>query len=320
VAHLDQRRLRDVMAPKVDGAWNLHALTRDVDVDFFVLFSSAAAVLGSPGQAHYAAANSFLDALAWHRRAEGRSALSINWGPWAEVGLATRPEQVGHLTRHGMAPMSVPDGVAALSQLLRDDATQAAVVDIDWARWRSGLPQGVELALLADLVSVHGEAAAGDERKPAAPLGDEVRQAAPAQRKQLLETYLRDQAAAKLGLAPERLAVESPLNNLGADSLIAMELRTQIERDLGIAVPVIELLDGPSIATLASRLDARFSDPSPALDSGAATSPPPRPEMPAQDDAARWIGVLTKVPEVSDADVDVLLRELLALRKVDSDG
>ena len=107
VAHLDQRRLRDVMAPKVDGAWNLHALTRDVDLDFFVLFSSAASVLGSPGQAHYAAANSFLDALAWHRRAEGRSALSINWGPWAEVGLVNRPEQVRHLSRHGIEPMSV---------------------------------------------------------------------------------------------------------------------------------------------------------------------------------------------------------------------
>jgi phthiocerol/phenolphthiocerol synthesis type-I polyketide synthase C len=321
VAHLDQRRLRDVMAPKVDGAWNLHTLTRDVDVDFFVLFSSAASVLGSPGQAHYAAANSFLDALAWHRRAEGRSALSINWGPWAEVGLVTRPEQVRHLSRHGIEPMSVPDGVATLSQLLRADATQAAVLDIDWARWRSGLPQGVELALLADLVPVHGESAAGDQRKPAASLGDEVRQAAPPQRRQLLESYLRDQAAAKLGLAPERLAVESPLNNLGVDSLIATELRTQIERDLGVAVPVIELLDGPSISTLAGRLDGRLSDPGPALDPvDADIRPKPLPEMPAPDDSARWIDLLAKVPEVSDADVDRLLRELLATREVDSDG
>jgi phthiocerol/phenolphthiocerol synthesis type-I polyketide synthase C len=321
VAQLDQRRLRDVMAPKVDGAWNLHALTRDVDVDFFVLFSSAASVLGSPGQAHYAAANSFLDALAWHRRAEGRAALSINWGPWAEVGLATRPEQVRHLTRHGIEPMSVPDGVATLSQLLRDDATQAAVLDIDWARWRSGMPQGVELALLADLVAVHGESAVGDEPKPAISLGDEVRLAAAPQRRQLLENYLRDQAAAKLGLAPEQLAVDSPLNNLGADSLIAMELRTQIERDLGVAVPVIELLDGPSIATLASRLDGRLSDPVPALDPvDADIRPTPLPELPAPDDSTRWIDLLAKVSEVSDADVDALLRELLSTREVDSDG
>ena len=185
VAHLDQRRLRDVMAPKVEGAWNLHALTRDVDLDFFVLFSSAASVLGSPGQAHYAAANSFLDALAWHRRAEGRSALSINWGPWAEVGLVNRPEQVRQLTRHGIEPMSVADGVATLSQLLRADATQAAVLDIDWARWRSELPQGMEPALLANLVAAQGGSTPIDERRPTASLGDEVRRADPAQRRQV---------------------------------------------------------------------------------------------------------------------------------------
>ena len=169
---------------------------------------------------------------------------------------------------------------------------------------------------------MHGESAAGDERKPAASLGDEVRQADPPQRRQLLESYLRDQAAAKLGLAPERLAVESPLNNLGVDSLIAMELRTQIERDLGVVVPVIELLDGPSIATLAGRLDGRLSEPrSPVLDPvHADIRPTPLPEMPAPDDSARWIGLLAKVPEVPDADVDVLLRELLATREVDSDG
>ena len=202
------------------------------------------------------------------------------------------------------------------------------MLDIDWARWRSGLPQGAELALLADLVAVHGDSAADDERRPAASLGDEVRQAAPEQRRQLLESYLRDQAAAKLGLAPERLAVESPLNNLGVDSLIAMELRTQIERDLGVAVPVIELLDGPSVATLAGRLDGRLSDPGPTLDRSPIRSrsrqadirPTPLPEMPAPDDSARWIDLLAKVPEVSDADVDVLLRELLATREVDSDG
>ena len=122
-------------------------------------------------------------------------------------------------------------------------------------------------------------------------------------------------------MAPERLTVESPLNNLGVDSLIAMELRTQIERDLGVAVPVIELLDGPSVATLAGRLDGRISDPGPALDPvDADIRPTPLPEAEVPDDSARWIGLLAKMPEVSDADVDVLLRELLATREVDSDG
>jgi acyl carrier protein len=215
----------------------------------------------------------------------------------------------------------VADGVAALSRLLRDDATQAAVLDIDWARWRSGLREGAKPTMATDLAAAQGDSTAADERRSTASLADQVRRADPAQRRKLLESYLRDQAAAKLGLAPERLAVEAPLNNLGADSLIAMELRTQIERDLGIVLPVIELLDGPSIATLADRLEGRLSDGGRALDPvDADIRPTPVPEVPAPDDAARWLGVLTKVSEVSNADVDVLLRELLALRKVDSDG
>ena len=97
VQRLDEPKLRKVMAPKVQGAWNLHTLTRDAELDFFVLFSSAAALLAPPGGANYAAANAFLDALAWHRRAEGRPALSVNWGPWAELGFFTRSELQGLL-------------------------------------------------------------------------------------------------------------------------------------------------------------------------------------------------------------------------------
>ena len=266
LARLDEGRLRDVMAPKVEGAWNLHALTRDAALDFFVLFSSAASVLGSPGQAHYAAANAFLDALAWHRRAEDRPALSINWGPWAEVGLATRPEQLRHLIGHGVEPIPAADGVQALSHLLRVPATQVAVLRVNWAQWRAALRPGMDRPLLAHLgpASLNGELTTGGARVPGAHLDDEVRRAAPAERQRLLESYLRDQAAGKLGLAPSRLDIEMPLNHLGVDSLIAMELRTQIERDLGIVVPVVALLDGPTITQLAARLGDRHSGVSPA--------------------------------------------------------
>ncbi|WNZ66021.1 SDR family NAD(P)-dependent oxidoreductase [Myxococcus sp. MxC21-1] len=86
LAQLDAERLRTVLAPKVQGAWNLHAQTLGRPLDFFVMFSSAASMLGSPGQGNYAAANAFMDVLAHHRRAAGLPALSVNWGPWAEVG------------------------------------------------------------------------------------------------------------------------------------------------------------------------------------------------------------------------------------------
>ena len=328
LARLDERRLRDVMAPKVEGAWNLHALTRDAALDFFMLFSSAASLLGSPGQAHYAAANAFLDALAWHRRAEGRPALSINWGPWAEVGLATRPEQQRHLTQHGIEAMPAADGVRTLSYLLPLSATQVAVLRVDWARRRSELRRGLNPPLIADLLRAPaGQPAAGDANGRGASLNDALRRAGRQERRRLLQSYLRDQVAGKLGLTPSRLDIQLPLNQLGVDSLIAVELRSQIERDLGIVVPVVQLLDGPSVSALADWLGDRLSsagppepDPTVAADTRAAwPNGAPGPEA-TGGAGSRWMDLLAQLPEIPEDDVDGLLRGLLAARDGKHDG
>ncbi|TDH57241.1 type I polyketide synthase [Mycobacterium eburneum] len=303
---LDARRLAAVMAPKVEGAWNLHALTRDAELDFFVLFSSAASVLGSPGQAHYAAANAFLDALAWQRRAAGRPALSINWGPWAQVGMAAGTEQRRHLTGHGFAAMAPADGARTLSHLLATSATQVAVLRMDWAQGRAG----ADLPLLADLLAAP-EPTAGPDRR----LTDALRGADRPERQRLLEPYLRDQVAAKLGLAAPRLDIALPLNQLGLDSLTAMELRRKVELDLGIALPVVKLLDGPSVAGLAEWLaDQHLGAPAPTPEPAAGNGH--RNGAPVDGaDGGRWVDLLTQVPEVSDDDVDELLREVLAAKE-----
>jgi phthiocerol/phenolphthiocerol synthesis type-I polyketide synthase C len=328
LARLDERRLRDVMAPKVEGAWNLHALTRDVDLDFFVLFSSAASVLGSPGMAHYAAANAFLDALAWHRRAEGRPALSINWGPWAEVGLAAGAEQLRYVTQLGVEAMPAADGVRALSHLLRVPATQVAVLHIDWEQWRTGLRHGLNRPLLADFrhESLRAELPGDDTGGPDGRLIGALRRASPSDSRRLLESYLRDQLASKLGLTPSRLDIQLPLSHLGVDSLIAVELRTQIERDLGLVVPVVQLLDGPSVAGLADWLADRLSrtvpaepDPTTSAEMPAAqpNGTPGAHATPKPTDIAdsRWMDLLAELPEVPDDAVDELLQELLARRR-----
>ena len=129
---LDEERFARVMAPKVGGAWNLHRLTLEDDLDFFVLFSSAASVLGSPGQGNYVAANAFLDALAHHRRALGMPALAINWGAWTEVGLATRSDRVEHLTRQGIMPFTPEQGLRLMERMLERDLAQCMGIAMDW--------------------------------------------------------------------------------------------------------------------------------------------------------------------------------------------
>jgi acyl transferase domain-containing protein/acyl-CoA synthetase (AMP-forming)/AMP-acid ligase II/acyl carrier protein len=325
---LDEQQLREVMAPKVQGAWNLHTLTRDAQLDFFLLFSSAASLLGSPGAANYGAANAFLDALAWHRRAEGRPALSVNWGPWAGLGFFTRSELHRHFTYHGVEAVPAAECLQALSYLLHRSATQAAVLDIDWARWCSRLGSGVTKSMLAEL---YVEPAASkldvspttdDAPQPKTSVGDALRGAGLEERRHLLESYLRDLIAGKLGLAPSSLDVSAPLNGLGVDSLITLELRIQIERDLGIVVPVARLLDGPSVTSLSDRLADQLAANGSAAGTDAANGGAGRNDAqpdtaPAPEAAAgsRGVDLLARVSELSDDAVEELLRKVLAERE-----
>ena len=134
-------RFAEVMAPKVQGAWELHAATEDLPLDFFVLFSSVASLLGSAGQGNYAAANAFLDGLAHYRRAQGLQALSINWGPWAEVGMAAALEERTRQrqTERGFHFIEPTQGTRALGEVLERSYPQLAVLPLDWPRYLESL-------------------------------------------------------------------------------------------------------------------------------------------------------------------------------------
>jgi phthiocerol/phenolphthiocerol synthesis type-I polyketide synthase C len=191
-------------------------------------------------------------------------------------------------------------------------AAQVAVLRIDWQRWHAALPAGQQPPLLAYLRADASGNGAGNVR----PLREKMRLADRRERRELLESYLREQAAGKLGLAPSRLDTEQPLNQLGVDSLIAVELRTQIQRDLGTVVPVVQLLEGPSVAGLAEWLSDRLSvDAAPP---GAASTEPTvalpaatEPTGSAATGSATAIDLLTRVPELSDDAVEELLRHVL---------
>ncbi len=262
VLHQDWDRFARVLAPKVQGAWNLHAQTRGAGLDFFVLFSSVAAIWGSAGQASYSAANAFLDALAHARRAEGLQALSINWGGWSQVGLAAGAEVAGRISAEGMAPITPEEGVRALERAMRQQATQLAIVPIDWPAFLARFPHDRVPVLLAEM-SRETRRRPGDERvvPGQSDLLQRLTDSGSQNRRRVLSDYLLEQARAALGLdAQATLDPRRPLNELGLDSLMAIEMRSKLGRAVGRPLPATILFDYPTIEGLVGYLASEVLD------------------------------------------------------------
>jgi phthiocerol/phenolphthiocerol synthesis type-I polyketide synthase C len=256
LVNLDQERLSAVMAPKVQGAWNLHSLTTNIPLDFFVLFASVASVLGSPGQGSYAAANAFLDALSHQRRAFGLPSLTINWGPWAAVGMAAQPNRGQHLALLGLDAIAPQQGLQALEQLLlQQDATQVVVVSANWQQLLSVLHAKRQPALLSELIPKAELVASLSIEEKKQDLTIEVLSAMePSQRQPLLIEHLQKELATVLGLEAAEVDPQESLNNLGLDSLMTLELKQRLENGLGIALPLESLMQDPSLMKLSAGL------------------------------------------------------------------
>ncbi|WP_052375398.1 type I polyketide synthase [Chondromyces apiculatus] len=257
---LEAEQLRRVMAPKVQGAWNLHTLTSDAPLDLFVLYSSAASLLGSPGQSGYCAANAFLDALAHHRRAHGKPALAINWGAFSQVGLAAAQENRGErLARRGVGSFTPEEGSRALGLLLRDGATQAAVLRLDIRRWRQLFPRVANAPILARLLEEqeHAEPEKGTLNRAREEILAAVSDAT---RQDLLEAYLTRELADVLRLDRSRIGANARLGSLGLDSLMAIELRNRVEIGLCLSLSVTMIWNFPTVAALAKHLRERLGD------------------------------------------------------------
>jgi NADPH:quinone reductase-like Zn-dependent oxidoreductase/acyl carrier protein len=291
-----RERFEMVMAPKVRGAWNLHRLTPDDELDFFVLFSSGASVFGSPGQANYVAANAFLDALAHHRRAGGLPAVSINWGAWAEVGLAAREDRARHLLNQGIVAFTPEQGARLLGRILERDPVQVMAAAVDWSRLL-GTYSSPLLSELAEEVELSGSS--GPKHKGDGLTREKLRVTPPEERRSLVETFLVGQMAAVLRCSPSTVDLHQPLNRLGIDSLMAVELKNRVEEDLEISVPVTMLLEGPSLSQLATQLLKGLDAPSAAADAPPALAPGNADE-----------GLKAQVEELTDEEVDALLRDL----------
>jgi acyl transferase domain-containing protein/acyl carrier protein/2-polyprenyl-3-methyl-5-hydroxy-6-metoxy-1,4-benzoquinol methylase len=255
LVQLSEERFTKVMAPKVIGAWNLHTQTLNTPLDFFVNFSSMTSSVGNPGQANYAAANAFLDALAHHRRQCGLAGLSVNWGAIADVGFVARQGDVGeHFQRLGMKSLPSLQALSILGELLKVEAVQTIVAPINWQRWCQVHAVGAN-GRFSHLVR---DKAVSKEAGNSLNKGDSFRNtliaAESSERQHLVESYLLEQIARTLGSSPTKLDKSKTLTNLGLDSLMAVELSNRIEKDLGVSFPTMKLMGGSSISQLAKEL------------------------------------------------------------------
>ncbi|MEV4750087.1 type I polyketide synthase [Streptosporangium sp. NPDC049248] len=248
LAQLDRTRFLAPMPPKVHGSWHLHELTRHLPLDFFLLYSSAASVIGSPGQGNYAAANGYQDGLAWHRRANGLPALTVNWGQWSATGQVAKASKDLRLNERGFAGFAPAEGLTVLGRLLPSPHAQASVMSFDPTAWTHYFPTLRTSSLLRHLLEDGpGGAAPMAELAPAtlAGLGDE-------QAEQLITAYLCTQVAAIVQLPREKVDPAQRPHRLGLDSLMTVQLRNRIAADLGVTLPVAVFLQRRTISDLAT--------------------------------------------------------------------
>jgi NAD(P)-dependent dehydrogenase (short-subunit alcohol dehydrogenase family)/acyl carrier protein len=248
LATLDWDACARVFASKVLGAWNLHQQTAGCELDFFILFSSAATILGASGQANYVAANAFLDSLAHYRQAQGLPAMAVDWGCWADTSNSPRSkETAARLETLGMTPLAPAEALGGLELLLGSDIPQAGFMRLNWQTF----------------LRAPYDAPFFDEVRPqntfVPPAADDLLQrlkkAAASQRRAMLVEHISRCVVQVLGLgAGYRIDELQPIRELGADSLLSVELRNRLSETVSRPLPATLLFDYPTVSTLATYL------------------------------------------------------------------
>ncbi|MEV8392651.1 SDR family NAD(P)-dependent oxidoreductase [Streptomyces sp. NPDC056650] len=259
VGSLTPERLERVLRPKVDAAWHLHELTRDLGLAAFVVFSSVAGVFGGAGQGNYAAANSFLDALVARRRGEGLPGVSLAWGPWDQVGGMTgtvTEADMRRLARSGMPPLSVEQGLTLFDAVATGARALVLPVRLDLAALRA---QGEVPALLSGLIRTTSRRSATAAPRSAESLAQRLTGLTDEERRDVLLTLVRDQAAVVLGHADgTAVGASRQFQELGFDSLTAVDFRNRLNAATGLRLPATLLFDFPTPAAVVDQLHSQL--------------------------------------------------------------
>ncbi|MCX7569419.1 type I polyketide synthase [Tumebacillus sp. DT12] len=289
-----------VLRPKVQGAWNLHTQFHDAPLDFFILFSSVASLIVSPGQGNYAAGNEFLNALARYRHALGKPALSINWGPWGEVGMANDLDLIEFFAKRGNYPITNAKGLEAFGHVMGHSKPQVMVSPLVWnVACQTNYPLGEFPAMLDDVYAQSAQQQAKEEPETGK---ENIRESLqnesdPVLRQELLEAYVKDSVSHVLLLNREQLVNDEPLTSMGLDSMLALELRSRLEKTFGVSVPVVELLRGVSVKEISHSLNSQMQT-----------------EISSGDDVLSHLDHLKPedLDDLSDEEIERLLQELEA--------
>nr|QDA77058.1 polyketide synthase [Jahnella sp. MSr9139] len=252
-----EESFRRAFGPKARGAWHLHALTQDEALDFFVAYSSAAALLGSAGQGNYAAANAFVDALSRERERTGRASMSVQWGTFSGVGLAAAQANRGErMSQRGLMSLSPEEGLEAMERLFAHPRPEVAVVRLDARRWFEFYPAIAGLPSFSELPREAASARA--DSAEARQVLQALRDADPGERLAHLEAHILAQVGGVLRLDPSRIDRGAPFTSLGIDSLMGLELRNRLEERLGLRLPATLLFTYATATRLAEHLLERL--------------------------------------------------------------
>jgi NADPH:quinone reductase-like Zn-dependent oxidoreductase/acyl carrier protein len=292
--------VESVFRGKLAGALSLDQSTRHLPLDFFILYSAAGTTLGAPGQSLYAAANAALDALAAKRVWAGYPATSIAWGRWSGIGMLAELAAGGRdvWAERGLGSITPESGFAQLEDMLRSGLPNAMAIAIDWRTFAAAAPQALDMSPFARFSKNHPNASAEPAGSLVQTLGEKLTIAPPGERHDKLQQCVETAARDIIGLpADTDIDPDQPLKDIGLDSLMAVEMRNELARAIGLRLTATLLFDYPTVNRLVEHLDVQLSPD---------RSEKPGETVPQEDD----------LDSLSDQELAALLDEELAASAV----
>ena len=303
---MDLAALQTMFTPKIRGTQLLHQFSQNLDLDFFVLFSSTTALLGSQYLGHYAAANSYMDTFAHFRQQQGLPAVSINWGTWDTMRVASQEEQQ-RVTRFGMEQMPSEQALDFLGDLMQGEmGAQITVAAIDWEKLKAAYEVRRHIPFLSRVENKRKRDLPEtlSNNQPSGPtLPEQVQRTPPEERTRLLVAHIREQVAAVIGSSsPDSIDENQGLFEMGMDSLMSVDLKTRLEASIGQSLPSTLTFNYPSVIELAGYLRERLSP------TQAVTEQPP---AAAQNSAEHQENNESEIDDLSEDELAALLLKKL---------